>query len=125
MAPDTLDIEENERRNPPLEILEVFPNPFGAKTDIRWTMGDGRWNIEDISLNIYDISGQLVRVFPINLCNPNKSVVSVCWHGKDDTGQKLPSGVYFLKFVVVPVGASDSRGEEGDYKATKKLILLK
>ncbi|MGB3478042.1 MAG: FlgD immunoglobulin-like domain containing protein, partial [bacterium] len=85
-------------------------------TEIKFSIAQ---NVRSIRLQIYDTAGRLVRVFPIvNLCNLNKSVVSVCWDGTNDIGQKLPAGVYFVRFLVSPAGESE------DSKQIQKAVLL-
>jgi hypothetical protein len=66
-----------------------------------------------VTMSIYDAAGRLVRSIPIiNLCNPNKSVVSVCWDGKDDSGYRVSNGIYFVRLEI------------GDYKQVEKVILV-
>ena len=89
-------------------LLEVYPNPFGERVNIRWKIGDGRWKPEDISLKIYDATGRLVKEF----IPPTASTV-ISWDGRDESGRKVRSGVYFLKF------------EAGDHRTTEKLLLVK
>ena len=92
-----------------LEI--IYPNPFKGKTEIRYCIGQCA---EGIELKIYDTSGRVVRSFPIvNLCNQNKSVVSVYWDGADDSNRKLPNGIYFCNLNT----------EDTIY--TRKMVLLK
>ena len=103
-------IEETARlKTANLPKISVFPNPFSKLTKIsfgkkhpdritRSSYGTG--SAERIELKIFDASGRLVRSFPIiNLCNPNKSVVSVYWTGTDDIGNHLPAGVYFIHIL--------------------------
>ncbi|MCK4250769.1 hypothetical protein KAX97_04950, partial [candidate division WOR-3 bacterium] len=94
-------VEETARlKAPNLHNISVFPNPFKQITEIRWQIPEGVDSRQKtvVSLKIYDASGRLVRSFPIiNLCNPNKSVVSVYWNGTDDIGNPLPAGVYFIR----------------------------
>jgi hypothetical protein len=94
---------------PPEIILQVSPNPFYHSTDIRYQISDNRQTHE---LKVYDIAGRLVADL-----HKRKSVIgyqlSVEWDGKDDAGRRLPSGVYFLKFVV------------GESTETIKLVLLR
>jgi hypothetical protein len=72
----------------------VFPNPFSKATKISFGKEQ---SAKSIGLKIYDATGRVVRSFPIiNLCNPNKSVVSVYWDGTDDIGNSLSAGVYFI-----------------------------
>ncbi|MCK4453062.1 T9SS type A sorting domain-containing protein, partial [candidate division WOR-3 bacterium] len=63
-------------------------------------------------LRIYDVTGRLVMNF--NLKSEISNLQSkVSWNGVDNAGQMLPSGVYFLEF------------QAGDYKETKKLLLVR
>jgi len=83
-----------------LSKISVFPNPFKQMTEIRYQIPEGVDSRQKsvVSMKIFDASGRLVRSFPIiNLCNPNKSVVSVYWAGTDDIGNHLPAGVYFIR----------------------------
>ena len=84
--------------------LEIHPNPFTVKTDIRWQienieMQDVRSKMQDISLKIYDVSGQIIRSF--NLASGVLPLASaVIWNGTDDSGNVLPPGVYFCRLRV-------------------------
>jgi len=99
--------------------LEAQPNPFKGKLIIRYTIQDGgemiqdtRYRIPDIILKIYDVSGRIVKSFNLESCIMyHESVIS--WDGTDDSGRKLPSGVYFVRL------------ESDDFKKTKKAILLR
>ncbi len=101
-------IEENTNLKPGCMQLEISPNPFTDRTDITYSMGQG---VKSTELKIFDVSGQLIRDFPIDLCNHNKSVKSVRWYGTDESGKLLPSGVYFVQ------------AKGGDLNLTKKVIL--
>ena len=72
--------------------FNVLPNVFTKRLSIEFSAPIA----EPISLEIYDISGRLIRFLPINLCNQNKSVKSVCWNGTDNKGKKVSSGIYFV-----------------------------
>jgi len=91
-------------------ILEVYPNPFKEKAEIRCTIHDTRYMMNDYSLKIFDATGQLIKQFNHLTNQPFNQVT---WDGYDNTGKKPPSGVYFLEF------------ETSDYVETKKLILLR
>ncbi len=92
--------------------LEIMPNPFSKKTNIRWQVTDDRLRISDnrLKISIYDAAGQLVRQWDDQTI---RQLDHVSWEGTDQANKKLPGGVYFLEFEV------------GDYTETKKLILLK
>ncbi|KPK62767.1 hypothetical protein AMJ83_09770 [candidate division WOR_3 bacterium SM23_42] len=89
--------------------LEVFPNPFSDFTDIRYQISD---NSREATLKIIDISGRIVKLLNI----PSSDIghqLSVSWDGRDYTGRKVPTGVYFVKL------------ETTDEKITKPILLLK
>jgi hypothetical protein len=97
--------------------LEIYPNPFRELINISFSRGQ---SIDAIELRIYDVTGRMVRSFPVvDLCNPKNSVVSVCWNGTDDRGNRVSAGIYFVRFVIATTG-----GTEG-FNQTKKVVLLK
>jgi len=103
-------VEEHEISQTIYTILQVSPNPFTVKTDIRWMMGDGRLNTEKLSMSIYDATGRLVRQWDYPTIRLSDQI---SWYGRDNSGKQLPNGVYFLKF------------EAGDHTETKKLLLIR
>lgn len=127
---DVVGIKEKQITDLNLDVvdIDIFPNPFTKLTFISFSTehsakgkGISLGSIPLAScLKIYDVTGREVHSFPIvNLCNPDKSVNSVCWDGRNDSGRKVPAGVYFVRFTVNPVG------EVSNYKVVKKVILLK
>ncbi|MCK4252517.1 T9SS type A sorting domain-containing protein [candidate division WOR-3 bacterium] len=92
--------------------FEVYPNPFSKQINISFQMQDVRSKKQDISLKIYDVSGRIVKVF--NLTSGFLPLVStVSWDGKDDYGNRLPAGVFFVQFTAE------------DFSKTQKIIFLK
>jgi len=105
------DIEEHQNQNTNTQALfiEIFPNPFRDRVNIRCRMEDGRWNSE---VRIYDATGRLVKEFiPPTAYSSVPTVIS--WDGRDESGRKVRSGVYFLRL------------EAGGYRKTKKLLLVR
>jgi parallel beta-helix repeat protein len=117
-------VEEETALRPlpsPLCLLEVYPNPFSKLTKISFGKGHpdrithssyGTGSAECIELKIYDASGRLVKNFNLKYEISNFQS-EVPWNGVDNAGQKLPCGVYFLEF------------QAGDYKETRKLLLVR
>lgn len=70
-----------------------------------------------VSLKIYDNIGRFTRTLVDK--NEPAGAKTVYWDGKDNQRKKLPSGIYFIRFVV------DAVGETQDYKDIKKVILLR
>ena len=96
--------------NPPtvFHLFNAYPNPFNPSTTISFSLPQPT----TASLHIYDLSGRLVRTLL------EDEVVEIgrheaVWRGLDDTGRRVPSGVYLYR-----LGA-------GDYRETKRMILIK
>jgi len=81
--------------------LEVYPNPFRDKTEIRFTIHDTRYKIQDVGQTfrfaIYDVTGKLVRQWDYRTIRLSDQIVL---DGTDDSGQKLPPGIYFVRFDI-------------------------
>ncbi len=99
--------------------FSVLPNPFKKNLIIRYTiqdagctMQDAGYMIPDINLKIYDVSGRIVKSFNLESCIMNHES-TILWFGEDDSGRRLSSGVYFVRL------------EDGDFKKTEKVVLLK
>jgi len=92
--------------------LSVSSNPFKERLMIRYAgsiIHDTRCTVQDINLKIYDVAGRIVKQFN-HLTNYQSSVI---WFGDDDSGRKLPSGVYLIRL------------ESDGFKKTEKVILLR
>jgi hypothetical protein len=96
-------------------FLFIQPNPFIEKVDIKLSIGQ---RAKCIELKIYDVTGRIVKDFQLPTAY-SLLPTPISWDGRDDTGKKLPAGIYFLEFAV------SSAGDAGDYKETRKLILLR
>jgi hypothetical protein len=92
--------------------LSVSPNPFCEQTIIRSSIQDSGSLVQIPTLGIYDISGRLIKTLRLPPSSRNQES-NMTWHGDDDTGRKLPGGVFFLKL------------QAGDYSATEKVLLIK
>ena len=78
-------------------LLQVFPNPFKEKLNIRYQAIDNN----DMNLKIYDVTGRLVKSFdPLS----NSPINQIIWHGKDKNGRVVPQGIYFLQVENVDSG---------------------
>ena len=88
-------------------LAQNYPNPFNPQTAIAFTLKERG----AVSLKVYDVGGALVRelVNDTRIAGPH----TVKWDGRDESGQQVASGVYFYKLVA------------GDFRSTKKMVLLK
>lgn len=100
-------IEEHEPSQPITTLLQISPNPFRDRVNIKFSM---EHSAEVIELKIYDATGRLVRQWGHTTMRLSDHI---SWEGTDHANRKLPSGVYFLKLVT------------GDYSATEKLLLIR
>lgn len=74
----------------PFVLGAASPNPFRMSTTVSLQLG-ARANAQ---LEIHDVTGRLVRRFDAS------GLRSLAWDGRDDAGQALPSGTYFLRLAV-------------------------
>ena len=69
-----------------------FPNPFNPVTTVHYSLGEkGR-----VSITVFDVDGRRVRV----LVDAEREAGphSLTWDGRNDAGQSLASGVYFIRY---------------------------
>jgi len=111
--------EKTDRRHKTRDIrlLPPYPNPFTTATTITITLSSAQEHqntrrqgkeqmaeskgqrAEGIELKIYDVAGRLIRsfsLFPLH----SSLIGSVTWDGKDDEGNEVRSGIYFVKLKV-------------------------
>jgi hypothetical protein len=72
-------------------LYQNYPNPFNPSTTVRYSLKDRQL----VTIRIYDAAGRLVRTL-VNEERP-AGVQKVQWHGMNDTGGRVASGVYFIK----------------------------
>ncbi len=108
---DPLAITEHNEK-PITYRLSVSPNPFRSTTIIRYLILDSGYSMQNSKLRIYDAAGRLVKSFNSVSSIRNQESVFV-WHGDDDAGRRLPSGVYFPRLTV------------GNHPETHKLLLIR
>ncbi len=89
-------------------LAQNYPNPFNPVTTIKYTIKEQA----HVSLRVYNVAGQLVRTLVNEVQKPD-GVKPVEWHGFNNSGQPVASGVYFYKLVTK------------DFSQTKKMVLLK
>jgi hypothetical protein len=88
-------------------LEQNFPNPFNPTTEITFRLGKA----VDVDLTIYSVTGQKVRTLVKGQQKAGEHTVT--WNGMNDVGQRVATGVYFYTI------------EAGDFKAIKKMVLIK
>jgi hypothetical protein len=93
-------------------LFQNYPNPFNPETWIPFKLAQDA----SITINIYDTKGQLVRTVALG----NKPAgfyttkdQAAYWNGRDSFGERVASGVYFYTL------------QAGEFRATKKMVILK
>jgi chitin disaccharide deacetylase len=80
-----------ESFKPPLRVVRNFPNPFNSATVIQYHLPLKG----NVSLTIFDISGREVKKIIRN--NQPAGYHQVFWHGANNSGDLLSSGLYLCK----------------------------
>jgi len=92
-------------------LSQNYPNPFNPMTTINYSIPEGTLSNE-INLVIFNLRGQIIK--RENLLNNNgPGTYNYTWDGRNDSGARVPSGVYFYQLT------------HSGKSHTKKMILLK
>jgi hypothetical protein len=89
-------------------LLTLLQNPFIDQLHIAYTLGND--GAEAAQLCIYDATGRRVRSLRIT---PYALRNTLSWDGRDESGKRLPNGIYFVHF------------ETEQNSIVKKAILLR
>lgn len=98
---------ENHTITEKFQLGEIFPNPFNPTTQINYNLPKDNFVI----IRIYDAVGRKIRT----LSNVYQSAghYSINWDARNDMGEGLAAGMYILSI------------QAGEFRATKKMLLLK
>jgi len=90
-------------------LAQNMPNPFNPSTTITFTVPVG--TSERVFLEVFDLRGKLVRTLVERAMG--SGLHSVFWHGDDNSGRRVGSGIYFYRL------------RAGKFSRTRKMVLLK
>ena len=90
-----------------VELIKTYPNPFNPVTTISYRLLDA----DHISIDIYDMIGNKVRTV-VNQTQ-DAGIKSYQWNATNDLGQPVSAGMYLYTI------------KAGDFRQTKKMVLLK
>ena len=95
--------------NAPAEsaLFQNAPNPFNPTTTIRFDLD----RPQHVLMRVYDVRGRLVRHLVDKRMPASQHYVT--WHGRNDHGEPVATGVYFLQVLA------------GDLHETRKMVLIK
>ena len=88
-------------------LHQNYPNPFNPTTKISYDLPDA----SVVSLSIYDLMGREIRT----LINSEQSAgfKNIQWNATDNLGKSVPAGMYIYTI------------EAGQFRQTRKMVLLK
>jgi len=87
--------------------FSIHPNPFNPTTTIQFGLGEPA----RVTIRIFDVGGRRVRTLVDRSIGAGTH--NELWDGKDDRGQDVATGSYFVQLTV------------GDKRSTRKAVLLK
>jgi hypothetical protein len=88
-------------------LMAAQPNPFNPATTVPFELeGRGR-----VYIQIFDVNGRLTRTLLNEVRSPGKQQVT--WDGRNDSGETVSSGVYFIKM------------RTGRFSAVEKAVFVK
>lgn len=90
------------------KIYSAYPNPFHPQTTLRYSVQKDHTPVE---ISIYNARGQKVKTLLSS--NVKAGQHNVFFDGKNDAGQQLGNGIYFVKMLA------------GKQVSTYKLVMLK
>ena len=105
----TVSIVGDDFSNAPIKysLNNNYPNPFNPLTTISYYLPKD----EFVNVNIYNASGKLVRELVSS--KQNLGVKSIRWDATNNSGQPVSAGLYLYTI------------QAGDFRQTKKMVLLK
>ena len=89
-------------------LIGADPNPFNPSTTLRFELADAA----PVTIDIFDVNGRSIR--SAELTGLAAGVNRWTWHGRDNGGEAVGSGVYFVRLSAGPVTTQ-----------TIKVVLLK
>ena len=93
--------------------LGNFPNPFNPTTTIQYSLPER----SIVNISIFDLSGKKVREWSMGEIPGGSRNIS--WNGTDESGNKIPAGVYIYKLDAIAANSNKH------YSENKKMILMK
>ncbi len=98
----------NEMKVPvSLKLYQNYPNPFNPSTTISYQLPQSSY----VTISIFNLRGQLIKTIAEK--NNGKGKHTVQWHGFDESGNQVSTGLYFY---VIQTDAT---------VLSKKMILIK
>jgi len=89
------------------ELHQNYPNPFNPSTIIKYNITEP----QHVSLKVFSTLGEEIKTLADGYQDAGEKIVE--WDGTDNNGNKIAQGVYLYTLMA------------GEYKSTRKMILMK
>jgi len=90
-----------------MHLVGASPNPFNPSTTIMFDLA----RESDVELVVYSLAGRVVKTLKKGVMA--SGIHEVAWHGRDDAGARVASGVYICRL------------KSGGSQDAMKIVLLK
>ena len=101
------DPEEQNIISQKFRINKLYPNPFNPTVNLNFVL----YQNEVMEISVFNIQGKKVRSLYSDWMN--RGTHNIIWDGKEDAGQSVPSGLYFISF------------KTSSYTETRKISLVR
>jgi hypothetical protein len=89
-------------------LEQNYPNPFFSSTAIRYYLSQP----SNVTILIYNLQGQLIKTLVDKQEHISAGYQEMEWNGKNESGQQVSSGIYFIQLKV------------NDSSRSKKMVLV-
>jgi len=86
--------DENSQNPQQFKLYQNYPNPFNPNTHMRYYIPSS----SIVILEIYNVLGQ--QIFSTEKVNNHAGEYAFNWHGVDNDGNEVGSGMYFYRIVI-------------------------
>ncbi len=93
------------------QLYNIFPNPFNPKTKIKYHLPQKAF----VNLEIFNLQGTKITTLIDEQQTPNHYTFS--WSGRNNNGEQLSSGVYFIRLAATHNGQT--------YSQSQKILLVR
>jgi len=101
------------------QLGQNYPNPFNPETWIPYQLAEAA----DVTISIYNLRGELIRAIKLGRkeAGPYLSKErSAYWDGRNETGERVASGIYFYTMRANGINSSSVL-----FEATRKMLVWK
>ena len=108
-ATTNVTIKNNELSSIPLKynFSQNYQNPFNPSTTIRYEIP----KISRVTLTVFNLLGEKIKMLVDVEMQAGR--YSVLWNGQNESGKKIPSGLYFYQL------------QAGEFSRTCKMLMTK